>query len=387
MLANPRFYQTTVHPDDAEKVREFLAMVLTEQRITVVEFRLVTPAGEVRWVENHYGFIRDRAGRVTEVEGLLVDITERKAAEEKIAHPARTDPLTGLPNRATFIERLQQTFAAARRGARPFAVMHVDLDRFKEVNDTYGHPVGDRLLIAVAERLSRAVRETDVVGRLGGDEFGVLQSEVGSSSDAGMLAEKIRKVLAEPIAVEGHQLHTAVSLGVSVYTAEIGDAGEMLAQADSALYRAKEEGRNQYRFHTEELDARVREEFLIADELSKAVERDELELHYQPQVEHATGRIVGMEALLRWNHPVRGLLRPAAFLPVAEKTGLIKPIGQWVLNKACEQMSQWRQQGIAPTTLAVNVSSAQIKAGDEFVLFVTATLASGGCLPPTSSSA
>jgi diguanylate cyclase (GGDEF)-like protein/PAS domain S-box-containing protein len=381
MLADPHFYQTTIHPDDLERVRESWGMILGEERIAVVDFRLMTLDGEVRWVENHYGFIRDRAGRMAEVEGLLVDITERKAAEEKIAHLARTDPLTGLPNRATFIERLQQAFAAARRGARPFAVMYVDLDRFKEVNDTYGHPAGDRLLTTVAERLSAAVRGTDVVGRLGGDEFGVLQAEVGSTSDAGMLAEKIRKALAEPIAIEGHELHTAVSLGISVYAPDVADADEMLAQADAALYRAKEEGRNQYRFHTEELDARVREEFVVADDLSKAIERGELELHYQPQVEHATGRIAGMEALLRWNHPTRGLLRPAAFLAIAEKTGLIKPIGQWVLDKACEQMHRWRQQGIAPMTLAVNVSSAQIKAGDEFVLFVTATLAKWGLSP------
>ncbi len=381
MLADPYLYQAAVHPDDLEKVRESWTKILGDQRIAVIDFRLVTPSGDVRWVENHYGFIRDRTGRAVEVEGLLVDITERKAAEEKIAHLARTDPLTGLPNRATFIERLQQAFAAARRGAQPFAVMYVDLDRFKEINDTYGHPAGDTLLITVAERLGGAVRETDVVGRLGGDEFGVLQAEVGSTSDAGMLAEKIRKALAEPIVAEGHELHTAVSLGICVYAPDIADAGEMLAQADAALYRAKEEGRNQYRFHTEELDARVREEFRIAEELSRAIDRGELELHYQPQVEHATGRIVGMEALLRWNHPTRGMLRPAAFLPVAEKTGLIKPIGQWALDKACEQMSRWRQQGIAPMTLAVNVSSAQIKAGDEFVLFVTATLAKWGLSP------
>jgi diguanylate cyclase (GGDEF)-like protein/PAS domain S-box-containing protein len=376
LIASPLLYQSLIHPDDRAAIRNLMARLLDkDSHRGVIEYRLLTGHGDYRWVENRYSVVRDDAGRLIEVEGLMIDITERKAAEEKIALLARTDPLTGLPNRATFIERLQNSFAAARRGATGFAVHYLDLDRFKDINDTLGHPLGDRLLITIGERLKSSIRETDVVARIGGDEFAVLQADLSDTLDAGTLAGKIRAALAEPIAIAGNELRITTSIGISIYAPDTAVPEDMLAQADVALYRAKEEGRDQYRFHTKELDVQVREQVAITDELRLALGRGEFELYYQPQVELSTNRIAGMEALIRWNHPKRGLLMPSAFIAVAERTGAIAAIGQWVLDRACQQMSSWRAAGIAPPTIAVNISPVQIKIGSEFVELVTETLA------------
>ncbi len=382
LTESPHLYQQLIHPDDLAAVREMQAQSLeSDQPRGVFEFRLMTSRGDYRWVENRYSQIRDTAGRLTEIEGLLIDITERKIAEEKIARLARTDPLTGLANRSTFVERLQQFFVTARRGAPGFALLYIDLDRFKDINDTLGHPVGDAFLIEVARRIKNSIRDTDLAGRLGGDEFAVLQGDLAESADAGTLAAKVRGALAEPYQIEGNTLHMTASIGIAIYEAETDTAEELLAQADIALYRAKEEGRDQYRFHTEELDSEVREQVELANELRGALSRGEFRLRYQPQVELSSSRIVGMEALIRWQHPTRGLLTPSAFLPVAERTGTITAIGRWVLDEACAQMYRWREGGCAPPTLAVNISPTEIKAGDEFVEFVRTTLEKWGLAP------
>jgi diguanylate cyclase (GGDEF)-like protein/PAS domain S-box-containing protein len=382
LVTSPQLYQNLIHPDDVTRFRSSMAQVLeTQGQRGTIEFRLLTSHGDYRWVENRYTPIRDTAGRLIEIEGLLIDVTERKIAEEKISLLARTDPLTGLANRTTFIERLQQTFAAARRGAASFAVLYLDIDRFKDVNDTLGHPLGDRLLTTVGERLTRGVRETDIVARFGGDEFAIMQTDLSDTADAGTLAAGLRAALAEPIQLGGNEVHITASVGIAIFAPDTAMPEDMLAQADVALYRAKEEGRDQYRFHTEELDLQVREQVAIAEELRLALNRDEFELFYQPQVELSTGQIVGMESLLRWNHPTRGLLMPGAFLAIAERTGAIAAIGQWVLNHACRQMSLWRKAGIAPVTIAVNISPAQIKAANEFVQYVCDTLTNWGLAP------
>jgi diguanylate cyclase (GGDEF)-like protein/PAS domain S-box-containing protein len=375
LVVSPNLYLSLIHPDDVARVRGTMAATLEKgEPRGMNEFRLLTSQGEYRWVENRYTLIRDTASRLVEIEGLLFDVTERKAAEEKIAKLARTDALTGLPNRSTFIERLQQTFAAARRGASSFAVFYLDIDHFKDINDTLGHPVGDSVLIKVGECIKNSVRETDLVARFGGDEFAILQADLVDSSDAGSLAVKIRTELAVPILLGGNVIHMTASIGIATYAPEVAKPEDMLAQADVALYRAKEEGRDQYRFHSEALDIEVRERVALAEELRLAIDREELELYYQPQVELSTGQIVGMEALIRWNHPTRGLLLPSAFIAVAEKTGSIAAIGRWVLDRACRQMNLWRKDGIAPPTLAVNISLTQVSAANEFIQLVTETL-------------
>ncbi|MGO9233712.1 MAG: putative bifunctional diguanylate cyclase/phosphodiesterase [Methylocella sp.] len=300
---------------------------------------------------------------------------------KRIALLARTDGLTGLANRATFIERLYQTFAAARRGASRFAVLYIDLDHFKDVNDTLGHSAGDLLLISAAGHLKRNCRESDLVARLGGDEFAILQTEVSDVSGATALASKIHGVLGTPYQLGDSKLFLSASIGISLFTDETAGPDEMLAKADLALYRAKEDGRDQYRFHSDDLDQEMRERVILTGDLIQALEKNELELYYQPQVELFTGRITGMEALIRWNHPKRGLLMPADFIPIIEKSDAIVALGQWVLDHACEQMSSWRNAGIAPVILAVNLSLGQLRTGDELIQFVTTTLTKWGLTP------
>ncbi len=364
-----------VHPDDLKRVFETMQSLVTNTAEgLMIEFRLMQPAGGFRWVETRFTPVRDDLRRLVEIEGILVDITDRKAAEDKIALMARTDSLTGLDNRATFVERLHRAFASSKRDSRMFAVLYLDLDHFKDINDTRGHPVGDLLLKEVAARLRSRVRETDVVARIGGDEFAILQMDIAEPADAGALGTAIVDALGAPYMIGADELHITASVGIAPLTAATANPDSMLAQADLALYRAKDDGRNLYRFHTEELDREVNERMAIAAELRKAVSSDELYLDYQPQVELHSGKIVGMEALVRWRHPARGILKPADFLPIAELTGMSEPVGRWVLGKACAQMKIWREAGVAPPVIAVNVSMMQLKNGAEFVRDVIATL-------------
>ena len=376
LLANPNWTDVLIDPADQAGVADAMARVLEKDAEGAsIEYRLCTGDGGRRWVENRYVPVRDKEGRLIEVEGIVIDVTERKAAEEQLARLARTDGLTGLANRATLTERLHQAHASARRGSMPFALHCLDLDHFKPVNDTYGHPIGDLLLREVAQRLKNCTRETDVVTRLGGDEFAVLQSEMGEPAAAGALAAKILTELARPYMLDGNEVHVSASIGICPYIPGSASSDEMLSQADAALYRSKEEGRDQYRFHSVQLDQEVRARVALGEDLKKAIERKELELYYQPQVELSSGKIVGVEALLRWNHPGRGLLEAADFVPIAERAGSIVMLGRWVLNQACMQMNLWREQGVQPPVVAINLSLGQLRKGNELLRDVVESLA------------
>jgi diguanylate cyclase (GGDEF)-like protein/PAS domain S-box-containing protein len=375
LLGRPDWSEQLMEPEDERRLASAMARTLEKDAAGAsIEFRLRTADGGYRWVENRYTPVRDRQGRLVEIEGMVIDITERKAAEEKIALLARTDGLTGLANRSTFNERIRQAFAATLRGSPPFAVLYLDLDHFKTINDTLGHPTGDQLLREVADRLRRCTREQDVVARLGGDEFAILQSDVLEPANAGSLAATIRSSLCQPYRISGNDLHISVSIGISPYTSSCATPDDMLAQADRALYRSKDEGRNCYRFHSDDLDHQVLERVTLAEELRTAIVRNELDLHYQPQVDLASGRIVGMEALVRWHHPRRGLLPASAFIEVAEKTGTIVPLGEWVLDQACGQMRTWRDEGLKLDAVTMNLSLPQLKNGRELLQDVKAAI-------------
>jgi diguanylate cyclase (GGDEF)-like protein/PAS domain S-box-containing protein len=374
--------RTLIDPRDQAKVGEAMARILDKDAEGAsIEFRLCTADGALRWVENRYVPVRDKEGRLIEVEGIVIDITERKAAEDKITLLARNDGLTGLANRSTFTERLNQAHAGAQRGAPAFAILYLDLDNFKPVNDTFGHPVGDLLLQQVAQRLRDCTRESDLVARLGGDEFGILQGEIKEPANAGVLAAKIQSALALPFTINGNDINISVSIGISPYFPSSSGADAMLVQADLALYRSKDEGRNQYHFHSDDLDQEVLDRVTLAAEIKNAIDKEEFELQYQPQVELSSQNIVGMEALVRWNHPTRGLLPPGLFIPIAEKTGTIIALGHWVLDQACRQMSIWRKEGLNLPVIAVNLSLIQLKCGQELVRDVTGTIEKWGLVP------
>jgi diguanylate cyclase (GGDEF)-like protein/PAS domain S-box-containing protein len=379
LVGAPNWSEAIINQDDAPKVRAAMARALEKDaQAATIEFRLRTGDGAYRWVENRYTPVRDKEGRLSEVEGIIIDVTERKAAEEKIAQLARTDALTGLANRATFVDRLRHAFAASRRGAAGFAVLYIDLDHFKEVNDTLGHPTGDALLREVADRLRSQSRGTDLVARLGGDEFAILQSDVGEPAHAGVLAEKILRSVAAPYLIEGNKINISASIGICPYNGTCQNPDVMLAQADLALYRSKDEGRNQYHFHTQDLDQQVLERVSLAEDLRKALDQGQLELYYQPQVELVSGKITGMEALLRWHHPQRGLLIAGAFISLAEKAGLMTVLGKWVIGQACRQMRAWRDEGLAPPLVSINLSVSQLKSGRELVRCVEEALQRSG---------
>jgi diguanylate cyclase (GGDEF)-like protein/PAS domain S-box-containing protein len=367
--------EALVVPQDVQKVKAALARALeSDAEAGAIEFRLRSGTGAHRWVESRYRTMRDKDGRPRELEGIIIDITERKAAEEKIAQLARTDGLTGLANRGAFLDRLRQAFAAARRSAGAFAVLYIDLDHFKDVNDTLGHPFGDALLRQVSQRLRSVTRDTDIVARLGGDEFAILQSGMQEPAEAGALAEKISRTMQDTYLIEDNRINISASIGICFYSAACQSPDAMLAQADLALYRSKEEGRNRYHFHSEDLDRQVLRRVRLAEELRKALEQGQLELYYQPQVELLSGKIAGMEALLRWHHPKRGVLGAASFIAVAEKAGLRATLGRWIIDQACRQMSVWCERALAPPQIAVNLSLSQLKNGRELVRSVKDSL-------------
>lgn len=296
---------------------------------------------------------------------LLLAIVREGAATEDGPRPAalltHLDSLTRLPNKALFIDRLEQSLARARRADEQFAVLFLDLDHFKDVNDTFGHLFGDELLKAFADRLRSFVRATDTVARFGGDEFVLLLTGLQDMTHSAILAQKILRSLATPFEIDGREIRISTSIGISLYHPELTRAEDYIDRADRALYLAKDEGRNTYRFHTETLDALFRVEVALGTDLHHAIERKELHLQYQPQIDLASNRIIGLEALVRWHHERRGNVRPAEFIPVAERTNQIVPLGAWVLRAACRQAHLWLEAGLLPPRIAVNLSPLQFK--------------------------
>ncbi|HJW25390.1 MAG TPA: EAL domain-containing protein [Rhodocyclaceae bacterium] len=311
---------------------------------------------------------------------MFADVTERKRAEERVRHMAQTDPLTGLPNRLALLMRLAQTLPESRRYNRNVAVMFIDLDRFKIINDTLGHQVGDELLREVASRLACTVRESDTVSRLGGDEFVVVLPEITSATDCAIVAGKIITALSAPIRVEGHELHTSPSIGISIFPIDGPDGDTILKNADTAMYHAKAAGRNNYQFYADEMNQVATQRLDLESKLRQALTRNELALAYQPQFDAKTRRITGVEALLRWYHPVDGVISPVKFIPIAEETGLIIAIGDWVLHNACREIKRWIDAGLPPLRVAVNVSARQLRRRD-FCETVAGALAESGLSP------
>src|SRR4029453_2198428 len=306
-------------------------------------------------------FSRDGAHFLQSIGNTLATAIERTAAEEKVAYLAQFDTLTGLPNRNLFRDLLALTLTQAKRNDWNVGVMFIDLDGFKTVNDTFGHDAGDRLLVLVARRLQSCVRSGDTVGRFGGDEFGIVLANLARVDDANLVAKDVVDALKLPFALDEQEIYVTASLGISVHPGDGDNPETLLKNADIAMYRAKEQGRGNFHFYTEELHSRVMRRMDLERELRLAIERQEFVLFYQPQVSLDSGRIAGVEALVRWQHPVRGLLAPAEFIAVAEETGLIVPIGRWVAETACSQIGEWHRRGHRDLCMAINVSPHEVR--------------------------
>jgi diguanylate cyclase (GGDEF)-like protein len=321
-----------------------------------------------------------QGGVLRRLRGTAQDVTGAREAEAQIQYLARYDTLTGLPNRSAWQEHVRSALHTAQRHGDALAVLFLDLDNFKTVNDSLGHPVGDRLLAAVASRLAGCIRAEDLLARLGGDEFVALLPRLSHADDAAVVARKMIQVLSEPIRIDEHELRLSVSIGIALYPTDGAEVDTLLKHADTAMYGAKEAGRNNYQFFVPEMNARATERLLIGNDLRRAIERNQLTLHYQPQIETANGRPYGCEALVRWTHPERGLVPPDQFIPLAEATGLIVPLGEWVLREACRQQVRWRNEGLGDLIVAVNISALQFRKTD-FVDTVAGILQEAGADP------
>ncbi|HZS39571.1 MAG TPA: EAL domain-containing protein, partial [Polyangia bacterium] len=379
-----------LHPDDRVPVRAELDAHLTGRvEAFRAECRLRHKDGQYRWMLWRGLGVRDAAGRVVRMAGSQTDITERRVAEEQLRHDAFHDTLTGLANRALLSDRLERCLARLKRDpSLTFAVLFLDLDRFKLINDSLGHLTGDKLLLEIAQRLTGCVRATDTVmkidhhslARIGGDEFVLLLDGLREPEDALRVAERLLDTMSQPFNIDGHEIFSAFSVGVALSRPDYASPEEVLRDADTALYQAKSAGRGRYEVFDRAMHLTAMNRWQTENELRHALERDELCLHYQPIVSLDGRAVSQLEALVRWQHPQRGMVPPGEFIPVAEETGLIVPLGSWVLRRACAQLAEWRRVAGRPVSVAVNVSGKQFaRAG--FVAEVEQALAESGADP------
>ena len=369
--SNSDSFWNLIHPDDRDAVKEAFVAAIKAEKPYNQDYRIVLPNGATQIIHVQGRTEYDGDGRALRMHGTIQDITERKRTEEQIRHLAFYDSLTSLPNRMLFKEQLNQALQSARREERYVSILFLDLDNFKRVNDTLGHTIGDLLLQDVGARLAQCIRAEDslarnpsaqpnlTVARLGGDEFTVLLGRIANTQDAAKVAQRILDSLAEPIDVDGHELFVSASIGIAVYPFDGEETETLIKNADAAMYHAKSNGRSRYHFYNPSMNASALEKLNLERNLRKALDRGEFVLYFQPLVHGTSGEIIGNEALLRWIHPERGLISPGDFIPLAEETGLIVPIGQWVIETACKQNVEWQKSGLPSVPVMVNLSSVQ----------------------------
>jgi diguanylate cyclase (GGDEF)-like protein/PAS domain S-box-containing protein len=367
-----------IHPNDRARVQEqLLALIKSADNQWSDEFRLVRADQRVAHVFARGYISRGEDGSARRMNGVLQDITERKEQEERTRFLADHDELTGMPNRSLFRQALNKALQRAERSGKMLSILFFDLDRFKNINDSLGHDAGDEVLRAVAERLSACVRKVDMVARFGGDEFAVLTEGLTAEDQASAVARKVLEALSKPMILAGRQYRPAASIGISTYPTDGRDVQSLLKNADIAMYRAKEEGRGTFQFYSEMLNTHSVQRLEFESNLSSALNNHEFVLYYQPKVDLATGRVTGLEALIRWISPQLGFVMPGDFISIAEETGLIVPLGRWVAQTACVQNRAWRKGGLPQLRIAINISARQM-ADKGLVEFISDTVKKTG---------
>ena len=355
-----RELQLRLHPEDRPLFQATMHHAVREGTDFQFDYRVVWPDGSVHWIANRGQVLRHEGGRAQRLVGVAMEFTERKLAEQRIAHMAHHDALTGLPNRLLLHDRIQQAIAQAHRNKGRLAVLFIDLDRFKTINDSLGHQLGDRLLQSVSHRILVCLREGDTVSRLGGDEFVIVLPIIESGADASAVATKLLDVLSSSFHLHGNDLHVSASIGISLYPGDGTDTETLMRNADTAMYHAKDSGRSQFQFFTPEMNVVARERLTLETALRRGLEAGEFVLHYQPILSVTDDVVTGVEALVRWNAAGRGLVAPAEFIPAAEESGLIVALGEWVLQEAFAQARRWQDAGRA-LRVAINVSASQLR--------------------------
>ncbi|QAU34219.1 EAL domain-containing protein [Janthinobacterium sp. 17J80-10] len=354
-------YFDIVHPDDRERVRAAFAQLMTGETQQRVHYRVQMSKRGERHLESEASLIHDAAGKVTQVVIVSRDVSERKEMEAYILHQSVHDALTGLPNRLLLVDRMKQATAHLGRKNAPVAVLFIDLDRFKDINDTLGHAAGDRLLQEVAERLGKCVREGDTVARLSGDEFVVLLAGLNDVRDAALVADKIVATVSAPCRIGGSELRVSPSIGIAIFPGDGHDIDELLRNADTAMYHAKQEGRGRFSFFASSMNEAASRRLAVGSALQQAIQQEEFLLHYQPKVSARNGEICGFEALIRWPQADGVWMPPSQFIPIAEETGRIEQIGNWALREAARQIQRWRAEIDYCCPVAVNVSASQFR--------------------------
>ncbi|HUP30390.1 MAG TPA: EAL domain-containing protein, partial [Usitatibacter sp.] len=358
-LIDYRRLQESMHAEDRELFDATLRHAIKKGTDFQIDYRVVWPDGSVHWVANRGQVHRVPGGRAQRVIGVAMDITDRKLAEQRIVHMAHHDALTGLPNRVLLRDRIQQAIAQAHRAGSQLAVLFIDLDRFKTINDSLGHQLGDRLLQSVASRILVCVREGDTVARVGGDEFVIVIPDLATAADASTVCAKILEVLTNAFHLHGTDLHVAASIGIALYPNDGADAETLMRNADTAMYHAKDSGRANFQFFTPHMNVAAQQRLLLENSLRRALEDNEFEVHYQPLYDLRDRSITGFEALLRWFPPGADPIPPSEFISTAEESGLIVPIGDFVIREALRQARAWQAPGRS-LFIAVNVSANQL---------------------------
>jgi diguanylate cyclase (GGDEF)-like protein/PAS domain S-box-containing protein len=364
---------------DPQRRHDFAKIILMNDKVINFESEIRRKDGSLIWISENARTVRDANNDILYFEGFVRDITGRKNNEQKLRYLAQRDPLTGLPNRALYQERLSEALDEAKKKNTKVAIIFIDLDNFKTINDTMGHPVGDVVLQKVADRLTSNTNAQDTVARLSGDEFTVILRDINSDT-AARVASRLLDALSRPMLISNKEVHTSGSIGVSIYPENGSTISELMQNVDTAAYHAKKNGRNSYQFYTENLSTQAIRRLAIENGLRHAIEKKELSLHYQPKVNLKDKNLIGAEALLRWNNPELGNISPVEFIPIAEETGLIIPIGEWVLNEACTQTKKWLDEGLNPGCISVNLSGRQFQKKGLLDMILTALTQSG--LPP-----
>ncbi len=378
-LTNWENFLQLTHPEDRSQLDEVLQESIILKKPFEIEHRLQLSNGKIKYIKHFCKSFCASNGMVINSFGLVQDITNLKNAEKQLAYLANYDTLTGLPNRHLFQDRLKHAIQQAERSGKKVALLFLDLDHFKAVNDALGHPIGDQLLVQATDRIKHSIRESDTAARLGGDEFTVVIEQVENALQVASVAEHLLTALSQPYRVDAHEVFVSASIGITYYPTDGKNINKLLKNADSAMYFAKEQGRNNYCFFTNELNLKAKDHLQLENHLRRGMIKDNFQLYFQPQVEITTGRILGAEALLRWM-PDQTLVNPDRFITVLEDTGLIVPVGKWVLEKACQTAKCWQQEGFSDFRISVNVAARQLRE-DNIVDVIKTTLQDCGLAP------